>query len=360
MRGARGDRSGSTLFTPAAQFTARAGGRIVVLEHGRNPSTDYYLRPRLDAARAVETTYVDVSQAPPQCPPSLLTDGTAVIVCRYLPPAWVDLLQEARRRLSAVAYFMDDDLPRVAVDGTLPARYRRRVQRLFEGQKRALSEICDRVWVSTPELARRYPEAAPTVVPPVPIAIDGAAAPEAPVCFYHATGTHAHDARWLRPVIGAVLRRCRDARAEVIIDRRTALLYRGRPRIRVRTSMPWIDYLAEGARRRMAVGLAPLRPTPFNTARAPTKYFDITRCGAVGVYADLPPFAGFVENGRDGVLAGDDRAAWADTVVALLNDPERCRVMHGEACRRCAALARHVLGETPMTVLLAPTAGAAA
>lgn len=360
MRGARGDHSGFTLFTPAARFTAPAGGRVVVLERGRNPSTDYYLRPRLDATPAVETTYVDVSLAPPQCPPSLLTDGTAVIVCRYLTPAWADLLHGARRRLSAVAYFMDDDLPRVAADRTLPARYRRRVQRRFEEQKRALSEICDRVWLSTPELARRYPEAEPTVVPPVPIATEGDAAPAAPVCFYHATGTHAREARWLRPVIGAVLRRRRDARAEVMIDRRTGLLYLGRPRIRVCTPIPWIDYLAEGARRRMAVGLAPLRPTPFNTARAPTKYFDITRCGAVGVYADLLPFAGFVENGRDGVLAGDDRAAWVDAVVALLNDPERCRVMHGEARQRCAALARRVLGETPMTALLAPAAGAAA
>lgn len=345
------DKNGHRLFAPRLRGGRPWNGRVVVVELGRNPSTDFYLRPRLEASEAHEVIYCALESDRPS--PSLLTDGTVVIVCRYVNATWLETLRQARERLASLVYFMDDDLPAVAGDPTLPLAFRHRVARYFDRMKGRLADLCDGVWVSTPELARRYPEAGAAVVPPIPIAMDRDVPPPAGgTVFYHATLTRAPEVRWLLPVVDRLCR-CRPrVTFELIAGALVGLPFRWRPGVQVRTYMPWTAYQAELTGSGRAVGLAPLGSSPFNDARATTKYFDITRAGAVGIYADRGACAEFVRHGEDGLLVGNDVDAWAEAIAELVRDPERLRSMAANARARCAEVTRTRLEETSLAALM--------
>jgi hypothetical protein len=77
-----------------------------------------------------------------------------------------------------------------------------------------------------------------------------------------------------------------------------------------------------------------------NAARAPVKAFDAARLGAAGLYADTPPFRGFVRDGQDGLLLPMEPAAWASAIRGLAADPARRLALATAARARLAALRR--------------------
>lgn len=99
--------------------------------------------------------------------------------------------------------------------------------------------------------------------------------------------------------------------------------------------MPWREYLGYSGSITHSVGLAPLLDTGFNASRSYNKVFDITRCGAVGVYSDTEPFREPLRDGKTGVLCTDDPALWIEQILTMLGDPERCRTLHGNALAWC-------------------------
>jgi hypothetical protein len=111
--------------------------------------------------------------------------------------------------------------------------------------------------------------------------------------------------------------------------------------------LAWPDYLNEQRGRRAAILLAPLAPSPVNDVRAPVKVFDAARLGAAGLYADVAPYAGFVDPGADGLLLPQDPQAWAAAIAGLLADPQRRRQLAIAARDRVLALRRSPFGFPP-------------
>ena len=84
-------------------------------------------------------------------------------------------------------------------------------------------------------------------------------------------------------------------------------------------------------------GLAPLLPGVFNAGRGAVKFFDYARMGAVGLYSAVPPYAGFVRDGVDGVLAPTEPAAWVAALLALVDEAPRRTALAAAAAARSAA-----------------------
>jgi hypothetical protein len=62
---------------------------------------------------------------------------------------------------------------------------------------------------------------------------------------------------------------------------------------------------------------------PFNQSRSYTKFFDITRAGAVGVYAKPGPWQHLIDHEKNGLLCPMESQAWVDAILALAaNAPE--------------------------------------
>jgi hypothetical protein len=334
------------LFRPSASYGNRSTTTLLILEQGRNPTTDYYLRPRLPPPDRVPTRVVDLSTDPSSVP---LADGTFLIVVRYLNGTWARHLRRHRDRLSGAAYFMDDDLPVARQDGSLPLRYRWKIQRLFLNRLDTLSVLCDRIWVSNAYLADKYRKSGATVLPPLPLA-------EKPLetahltYFYYGSASHAREQTWLVNVVRRVQAEKNNLAFITIGDDAVRKLYADIPRVLVLHPMRWPRYVEALPVMAHHIGLAPLLPSPFNHSRTHTKFFDFTRLGAIGLYSNTTPYAAFIRHDVDGLLLPNDAEAWCQAIVETGRSASLRSRMLEEARKRCnllAANARPLLDEDP-------------
>ncbi|MFZ2651313.1 MAG: glycosyltransferase family 1 protein [Burkholderiaceae bacterium] len=321
-------------LSPARRVERSPGApaqRIVLLEHARMPSTDYFVLPWA-RRRGVEVVRIDTRDDKPP-PQGVLRAADQVVIVRYLPRPWRVVLEALSGSLAGLVYFMDDDLLDPAALTDLPRDYARKIQRLATSQRAWFEQHCSEFWVSTPMLAAKYAPLAAQLLPtrPPPELLQRV---QALRYCYHGTSSHRGEIDWLFGVVRQVQGRCADAHFELFGDHRVNRLYRELPRVAIVHPMGWENYLAFTAGASRHIALAPLMPGAFNAGRGVVKFFDFVRIGAVGLYSDRPPFAGFIRHGVDGLLVGDDPQAWVDAIVALAGDSVARQRMAEAAAQR--------------------------
>jgi glycosyltransferase involved in cell wall biosynthesis len=155
--------------------------------------------------------------------------------------------------------------------------------------------------------------------------------------FYHGTFAHRREIEFLVEVIRRVQSRLDHAHFEIMGGRRIRQLFKGIPRVRVLQSMAWPDFLAYTSSVEHAVGLAPMLDTHFNRGRSHNKLYDITRCGAAGVYSDIGVFRGYIRDGYNGLLSPNDPSAWVERICLLLTDEPKRAELYRNALADCEA-----------------------
>ncbi|HSI56063.1 MAG TPA: hypothetical protein VLA16_00815 [Ideonella sp.] len=309
--------------------------RIVVLEEGATPSGDYILHPWL-ATQGVPVLRLDV-RLPPRT--GQLEVGDFVVVLRYLHAAWKRAIERQRADLSGLAWFLDDDLLDPAALAELAAPYARKIRTLATDHQRWAERMGAQWWMSTEALGRKYAALSPRVLPLAPP--PGLWTPQPGVkIVYHGTASHSREIEWLRKVVAEVQAARRDTHFELFGDLSVNRLYRDLPRVAVLHPMRWDNYLAYSASHPADIGLAPLLPGHFNAGRGPVKFFDHARMGAIGLYSDLPPYAGHVRDGVDGVLLPGSPAAWVEAITRWAGDSAGRRAMSAAARQRLAVTPR--------------------
>jgi hypothetical protein len=278
---------------------------VCVVDRGRNPSTDYYIRSRIEA---LDVPLVDEPEA-----------GSLVVIVRYLDSAWRKRIEKKRDKLAGVAYFMDDDLLDVGAVSVPPLPYAARMLWLAWRHKDWLKKIGAQLWVSTPYLAKKYRDWQPVLIEPAPW--PGLLERRSSVrLFYHGTGLHKQEIRWLAPVIGEVQKRVASTSFQIFGRGWVERLYRNIPRTTVVHPTSWESFRDHCSGDSFHVGLAPLLPHAFNAARGHTKYFDFVRCGAAGIFSNIEPYASFVKHEEDGLLVDNEPAAWVKAIERLAGD----------------------------------------
>src|SRR3954469_4862155 len=79
------------MVTPGARYAGGAPDAVLILQRGDNPSTDYYLRPRLEA-EGLPSAIVDIRSDPAACALLTRSEAPLVIVCRYVSRRWLAAL----------------------------------------------------------------------------------------------------------------------------------------------------------------------------------------------------------------------------------------------------------------------------
>lgn len=302
-----------------------------VISDGLTATTDYFLFPYLESV-GYKPILLDASKHPSDA--SLQTVNSLVVISRYLPQSWRGVLGGYKRGGGHIVYFMDDDLFDIKALSGLPWRYRWKILRLAMSQQRRLKDMCAEFWVSTPFLAEKYSDLNPRVIhaAPPPVLINRASA-MLHIC-YHGTASHRDEITWLADVVRRVQSRSENTHFELFGGVDVKRHYCGVPRVSIMHAMRWPEYLAWSGAVRRDIALAPLLPNAFNTARGPTKFFDYTRLGAAGIYSNSPPYQGFIRDGVDGVLLGNDPEVWAEAILGLAADVEKRRGIVASARNR--------------------------
>ena len=303
---------------------------VYVVEERSNPSTDVFVIPAVTAAgcRVVRCRFTDL-------PAAAELAGATLVFVRYVPPAWAKLTEAVRTSLRGLAFFMDDDVLDVRASAGMPWRYRFKLARLASWRSGWLRRQKAELWVSTPYLMQKYANWRPRLVLPSPT--------EHPTgmrrVFYHGSASHAAEIVWLRPVLEEALRSEKRLALEIVGGQDVYSLYRGLPRVMVVHPMRWPSYQTFLAMPGRHVGLAPQLDVPFNRARSYTKFFDITRCGAVGIYSPNSACAELVSHETDGIVAPLEQQAWVDAILHLARNEPVCRTLLGNAEIKMADLA---------------------
>lgn len=310
------------MLYPRAIYTHPCSGNLLVLSPGRLPTTDYYLTARQQHVPELIWAHLDSRV------PSVIDEldrvepGSLVVIVRQAPRPVLRKLHGLRCKLGGVVWLVDDDIPGVLTCRELPLVYRLRTGFRYWWQRSLLEKLCNRVWLATPDLQQRYPEVPTSVLPPLPYQVDREHGEREPVWFYHGTASHRAELEWLVPVVRQVQQACTNMIFEVSGSRSVAALFSGIPRVRLLPPMCWPDFLAYTSRVSYLLGVAPLLPSRFNLVRSHTKFFDITRCGAVGVFSDRPPYCSALP-AEGVVLLPDDQQVWAAVIIALLRNETR-------------------------------------
>jgi glycosyltransferase involved in cell wall biosynthesis len=310
-----------------------------VLHFGHTPTLDFYCTRRWQRSRYVDTRIL----RPAKAREAGLGDLGRVLIVRHAPREWLRFLESTPTE--EVALFMDDDLPGILRDQHLPLGYAWRSWWRYSRSLPALRRLRTRWLVSCEPLGGCYGLPPDNVLEPLYVERMGeengaTKADTLPVIFYHGTSSHLREMRWLREVATGVQARLPNAIFEVLGDTRVRDVFRGVPRVRVLNHMEWPDFLEYTSTVLHCVGLAPLLPSPFNERRTHVKFYDITRCGAVGVYSDVSVFRRIVRHGHNGILAGGDKAAWIEAILALMDDSRARKEMRAAALADARAYGR--------------------
>jgi len=305
------------------------GKRVMYLvEERANPSTDYFVYPA-----ALAAGFQIVRCGPNDLPESKDLGGAVVVFVRYVPPRWARLVEAVRTHLLRLVFFMDDDVLDLRASAGMPLRYRFKLLRRAARHAGWLRRQGAELWVSTPWLQQKYASWHPRLVLPSPVTQIG----DVRRFFYHGSASHAAEIRWLRPVVEEVLRRGQRLSFEIIGGKEAYRLYRDLPRVNVVHPMKWPAYQSFLAMPGRHIGLAPLLDLPFNRARSCTKFFDITRCGAVGIYSSSSACDEAVTHGVDGLLLPPDQSAWMEAILKLaMDEPLRQTLLSNAEARQRA------------------------
>lgn len=306
---------------------------VLVLAPGEIPTTTLYL-PRILGEAAQAALEVADSLMPPG-PHWTFGEDVWVVIIRHAEKPWANHLAAHKDRICRVTYFADDDIPAISSSSQLPADYVRKTASNYRSLLRNFRGLIDDLAVSTPELARRCGSPHVTVWPPIyPAQPTG----PRPLCFfYHGTAAHLAEIEWLVPVVEGVQRTVPHAWFEIISTVYAKNLFKGIPRVRCLHPMTWPDYMSYTATFPQDVGLAPMLETPFNNARSHAKLYDITRCGAAGIYSSVGPYRDNIVDGETGILLPNDPQLWTDAVAGLLRNPVERTRLHANALAFCEA-----------------------
>jgi hypothetical protein len=310
--------------------------RVIILSPAPSPTLHYYLRNVTDRAPQADIQILNASL--PCTSPLHLEAGTWAVIFRHAHPSWLDELHRQSEKLTRATWFIDDNIPEVTKERTLPRVYAWKTFGRYLRIKRRLQKLVTDAAFSTPELAARHAATTSSVWPPLPT---GETPTNTPLLyFYHGTAAHRAELEWLAPVIAEVQEQVPEAWFEVFADRRSRKLFRSIPRVRCLYPMSWPDFLGHTSSFRADLGLAPLLDTPFNRSRAPVKFFDITRTGAAGIYSQGPTFGGVVRNGVNGLILPNDPREWAAAIVRLLRTPTERQSLAAQAQQYCSSQQR--------------------
>ncbi len=293
---------------------------IYIIEENKNPSTDYYIKPFLENKNL---NFISLNHE--ELPNFKLAQRTKIFIVRYLTSEVLRWINVNRSNIESIYYFMDDDLFDLKVLNDLPVKYALKIFKKAWKFKKWLSANTE-IFVSNEYLAEKYQKLKPTILPPYPsyIKVNNCnlnPVYKKPVVFYHATQSHIKEFFWLKNFLSEIQRE--EILLEVIVDRKTAKLYKGIKNLWIVNPMKWNEYIEFSSLKYRHIGFALLFDNPFNRARSYVKFYNIMRSASVGIYSENFPLAKLIKEYSAGVVLPMDVKLWKETVLYLVNSEKK-------------------------------------
>uniref|UniRef100_A0A7V5XGA3 Glycosyltransferase family 1 protein n=1 Tax=Thermodesulfobacterium geofontis TaxID=1295609 RepID=A0A7V5XGA3_9BACT len=292
----------------------------IIIEENINPTTDYYIVPLLKNKNLnfIRLTHKELSNF-------VFSERVRLLIVRYLTGEVLRWIKKSVDIIDKIYYFMDDDLFDLKALKDLPLRYAFKIFNKAWKFKNWLTTNTQ-IFVSNDYLAEKYQKFNPIVLPPYPAYIDEKdllLSPEAQktLVFYHSTASHKIEFVWLRNLLNEL--QSEKLFFELVVDQRTAKMYKGIKNLYLVHSMKWTEYLTFSSLKYRHIGLALLFDNLFNKARSYVKFYNVMRSGAVGIYSEYFPLAKSIKEFQAGIVLPMEIKAWKSAILELASNHEK-------------------------------------
>lgn len=315
-------------FGAQAADGRRMAKRLLILSRYPNPSFSYYLDERAKTLGDIPVIMKGLDDSLD----AVDSEDLFVIICRYIKQPQLRWLEERRKNLAGVAYFVDDDIRAVVTGKEASWPYKFRLIKFAVRPLPRVNRLLTHIWTSTEALAgtlamtgHRIDILAPMPANPAnapSVANDDKAAPVKMV--YHATGVHRHEHHFLMPIVKAAMEKHAHLHFEVFasgaLARRWSRQGIDPARMTIVPPLSWPAYVARTTQHNADIALAPLLSGKTNASRADTKRIDISRLQAAAIFSRCPTFERCAVPGE--LHIGNTAEEWLTAIDQLVSDRE--------------------------------------
>ena len=254
-----------------------------------------------------------------------------IILVRYIPFKLILDLSKLKREFKKVILLIDDNLLDFNIFSELPFLYKMKIFFNVYCYKLFLGILINEIWVTNKMLGKQVKKNISNKVINIKI-LDLSyrkinTSKEVYKVAYLGTTSHTLEMRWLKPLFEKIQLEREDCLLEIYVDKKWRNYFRSIPRLKMIHPMDWETFYLDSLTRKVDIVLNPIMNSKFNKYRSPTKFFDTTRLGAIGIYSDKEPFSNFIKDNHDGILLDNNINLWIKKINNLLeNKNERRRI----------------------------------
>ena len=249
-----------------------------------------------------------------------------IILVRYIPlNIFLDLIL-LKRKSKKIILLLDDNLLDLNIFSEIPFLYKLKIFINIYCYKYFFYFINNEIWVTNKLLAEKVKQKIPknnikinllTLKPNQNYPLK-----KIYKIAYLGTSSHTKELLWLKKLFEKIQLQRNDCLIEIYVNKKWRNYFSSIPRIKMSYPLDWETFFFDTTLGKVDIVLNPIFNSNFNNFRSPTKFFDITRLEAVGIYSNLKPFCDFINDNHDGIFLDNNIDDWIEKISYLLDNSD--------------------------------------
>ncbi len=255
-----------------------------------------------------------------------LNNFKTIILVRYIPFNIIIDLIVLKRRSIKIILLLDDNLLDLNIFSELPFLYKIKIFINIYCYKFFFNLFINQIWVTNKLLGEKVKQKIPNNNINIQLLkLDYNQKYPLKKSYkiaYLGTSSHTKELYWLKTLFEKLQQQRNDCLIEIYVNKKWRNYFRSVPRIKMSYPLDWETFFFDTTTGKVDIVLNPIFKSNFNNFRSPTKFFDITRLEAVGIYSNLKPFRGFINHNHDGILLDNNIDDWIEKISFLLDNSD--------------------------------------
>lgn len=301
---------------------------ITVLQSGINPTSYYWLSN-------LNPNFIDIKK---NFEKELIYNSNTIIIVRYIPLKYLYHLFKLYKRNIKIILLIDDNILSFKIFFLdLPLKYKFKLFFRIYCYKSLLRFFVSQIWVTNSHLKNKVLSQLNGSINVKVIDLNVQNNFSEKKLFritYLGTSSHVLELKWIKKLFLKIQRERDDCLIELFINPEWESYFKSIPKLKLIYLMDWETFFLDTQNRNVDIVLNPIFHSEFNSFRSPTKFFDTTRLGAVGIYSKTKPYSSFVKDNYDGILLKNDLDLWCQNIIELLENPNKREYLYQNAIKK--------------------------
>ena len=292
---------------------------VAILTESDNPSLFYWFPEAYE-----NSDYVLIDLKEKKLNPSF-DNFNSVLIIRYIHNKYINALSNCIKDGKRVVLFIDDNLFGNINPFNCSIKYSFTIWWKIKRYKNVLNKYVSEIWVTNTKLKSITTKKLTNQNISINIlglknSLNFIRKKKIYRISYFGSSSHEKELKWLKGMLFKLQSTRNDCIIEIIVNQKWRRKLRDIPRIKMIYPMSWDSFLLDTRDHRIDIALVPLFSSNFNDTRSPTKFYDVTRLNAVGIYSNINPYKEFINNNYDGILLDNNEEEWVKKINYLLKE----------------------------------------